>query len=82
MRSRILLFLGSVFLFAAGYFSGNHANVAHAAAPIHGSIPKKYGHLAAAIADEIGTGLIFEDDDGVVRFVAVTGRKEGELKRY
>jgi hypothetical protein len=51
-------------------------------APTHGSVPKAYGRLVAAIPDQIGTGLIFEDGDGVIRFVSMTGMKEGELARY
>jgi hypothetical protein len=79
----ILLIVGATSLFTIGYVAGNkNPVVVHAGAPIHGNVPKKYGRLAAAIADEIGTGLIFEDSDGVIRFVSVTGRKEGELKRY
>ena len=34
------------------------------------------------IADSIGTGLVFEDAGGVIRFVSVNGMKEGELARY
>jgi hypothetical protein len=45
-------------------------------------IPKSYGRLATAIPDSIGTGLVFEDTDGVIRFVSVNGMKEGELARY
>lgn len=47
-----------------------------------GEVPKSYGKLATAFADSIGTGLVFEDKDGVIRFVSVTGMKEGELARY
>ena len=52
------------------------------AAPTQGSVPKSYGRVAAAIADKIGTGLIFEDSGGVIRFVSMTGMMEGELARY
>lgn len=48
----------------------------------HGVVPKSYGHLVAAIADRIGTGLVFEDPEGVIRFVSITGMKEGQLNRY
>ena len=41
-----------------------------------------YGKLVAAIPDQIGTGLVFEGSDGVIRFVSVNGMKEGELARY
>jgi len=83
MRNKFLLVLGSTLLFVAGYWTGHrHSTVAYASAPIHGTIPKSYGRLAAAIADQIGTGLIFEDNEGVIRFVSVTGMKEGELARY
>jgi len=83
MRKRILLVIGSAFLFVAGYLAANRsATIAYAGPPIQGSVPKSYGRLVAAIPDQIGTGLVFEDDGGVVRFVAMTGMKEGELARY
>jgi hypothetical protein len=47
-----------------------------------GIVPKSYGRVVAAIADQIGTGLVFEDSEGVIRFVSVTGMKEGQLARY
>jgi hypothetical protein len=97
MRKTILLVLSAVLLVLAGYLFGNRsAMVAHAGAPIQytgapnqpvqapteGSVPKSYGRVAAAIADKIGTGLIFEDPQGVIRFVSMTGMMEGELARY
>lgn len=82
-RERILLALCGVLLFAAGYVAGNSfVPVAWADGPIRASVPKTYGRLVAAIADSIGTGLIFEDSDGVIRFVSVTGMREGRLARY
>jgi hypothetical protein len=51
-------------------------------APTQAAVPKSYGRLVAAIPDSIGTGLVFEDTDGVIRFVSITGMKEGELARY
>jgi hypothetical protein len=71
-----LLFLG----FGAGKF-GNWITPARAAVT-QGSVPESYGKLVAAIPDQIGTGLIFEASDGVIRFVSVNGMKEGELARY
>lgn len=92
MRQRMLLVLGSALLLIAGYLAGTrNATVAHAQeaaqsgyakAPTHGAVPKSYGKLVAAIADSIGTGLVFEDANGAIRFVSVTGMKEGELARY
>ena len=83
MRKRIVFILGTALLFVAGYLAGNRsATVAHAGAPTQGTVPKSYGRLVTAIADQIGTGLIFEDAQGVIRFVSVTGMKEGELVRY
>jgi hypothetical protein len=95
MRKRILLVLGGALLALACYLLGNrNATVAYAgpqyagapnqpvAAPTQGSVPKSYGRVAAAIADKIGTGLIFEDSQGVIRFVSMTGMMEGELARY
>jgi hypothetical protein len=97
MRKRILLILSGALLAFVGYLSGNrNAAVASAAAPVQyagtpthsidtpaqGKVPKSYGRLAAVIADNIGTGMVFEDAQGVIRFVSVNGMKEGELARY
>jgi hypothetical protein len=84
MRKRIVFVLGSALLLVAGYVAGNrNATVAaYAGPPIQGTVPKSYGRLVTAIADQIGTGLIFEGSDGVIRFVSITGMKEGELARY
>lgn len=83
MRKRILIVMAAALLLILGYGMGSRkTSVAHAAAPTEGSVPKSYGHLVAAISDQIGTGLVFEDETGVIRFVSVTGMKEGELARY
>jgi hypothetical protein len=83
MRKRILFVLGSALLFVAGYLAGNrNTAIAYAGTPTQGTVPKSYGRLVAAIPDSIGTGLVFEGSDGVVRFVSITGMKEGELARY
>jgi hypothetical protein len=83
MRKRIMLVIGTLLLFVAGYLTGNrNATFAYAAAATQGSVPKSYGRLVAAIPDQIGTGLVFEDSQGVIRFVSITGMKEGELARY
>jgi hypothetical protein len=88
MRKRILFVVGSVVLLIAGYIAGSHSSIFafsgqdYAREESHGVVPKSYGRLAAVIPDSIGTGLIFEDPDGVIRFVSVNGMKEGELARY
>jgi len=83
MRKRALFVLGIALLFVAGCFVGNRrATVAYAGPPTPGTVPKSYGRLVAAIPDQIGTGLVFEDAQGVIRFVSITGMKEGELARY
>jgi hypothetical protein len=83
MRKRILFVLGTAVLFVAGYLAGSkNSAVAYAGTPTQGAVPKSYGRLVTAIADQIGTGLIFEDNQGVIRFVSITGMKEGELARY
>jgi hypothetical protein len=93
MQKRLLLLLGGTLLALAGYLAGTkHATTAYAqyagtaiqsnGTPTQGSVPKSYGRIAAAISDQIGTGLIFEDKEGVIRFVGMTGMKEGELARY
>jgi hypothetical protein len=91
MRKRILFVVGSVVLLMAGYLAGTrNSRVSYAGpqtqdytkAETHGTVPKSYGKLVSVIADSIGTGLVFEGADGVIRFVSVTGMKEGELARY
>src|SRR5208283_2658826 len=70
-------------ILTAGSIAGTHQTTAGSAGPpTQGTVPKSYGRLAAAIPDSIGTGLVFEDPDGVIRFVSVNGMKEGELARY
>ncbi len=83
MRKRVLLVLGGSLLAITGYLAGNrNVNVAYAGYASQGTVPKSYGRVAAVIADQIGTGLVFEDSEGVIRFVSMTGMKEGELARY
>jgi hypothetical protein len=83
MRKSMLFVFASGLLLIAGYMAGSHRGaVAYAAAPAQNEVPKSYGKLVTAIADSIGTGLVFEDQEGVIRFVSVTGMKEGELARY
>lgn len=81
MRKWMLTVLGCVSLAISGYMAGNH-NAVFAAPARQGTVPKAYGRLVAAIPDSIGTGLVFEDAEGVIRFVSVDGLKEGELARY
>jgi hypothetical protein len=83
MRRRILTVLGSGLLVIAGYVAGTRSSsVVYAQAPAIAAVPKSYGKLVTAIPDSIGTGLVFEDAQGVIRFVSVNGMKEGELARY
>jgi hypothetical protein len=92
MQKGVWLVLGSALLLMTGFVAGSRkASVAYAAQTAQasqaaelteGSVPKSYGRLVAGIADQIGTGLVFEDAEGVVRFVSMTGMKEGELARY
>jgi hypothetical protein len=83
MRKRMLIVLGSALLLVSGFMAGTRtATVAQAGPPMGSGVPKSYGKLVTAFADSIGTGLVFEDKEGVIRFVSVTGMKEGELARY
>ena len=82
MRKRILFVLGGTLLLITGYMAGSRKATVAYAAPVQGTVPKSYGRLVAGIADQIGTGLVFEDAEGVIRFVSMTGMKEGELARY
>ena len=82
MRTRVLLVLGGVLLFMAGYFTGNSKpTLAYAQTPAHGGIPKSYGHLVAAVVNPEGTGLVFEDSEGVIRLVTLTGKIEAQFSR-
>jgi hypothetical protein len=70
-------------LVVAGYELGTRSIVrAQSGMEMQAAVPKSYGRIAAVIPDSIGTGLAFEDKDGIIRFVRVTGMKEGELARY
>jgi hypothetical protein len=80
---RIVFVVASILLLLGGYLAGSHnAILAYDGPATHAVVPKSYGRLATAIPDSIGTGLVFEDADGVIRFVSVNGMKEGELARY
>lgn len=82
MKTKIAIFAMGAVLLAGGYLAGSRkSNVVMAAAP-DGTVPKSYGRLVTAIADQIGTGLVFEDKEGTIRFVSITGIKEGQLSRY
>ena len=83
MLRNALCILGGSLLLIVGFVAGTHdATVVHASPAAPSTVPKSYGRLVTAIADSIGTGLVFEDKDGVIRFVSITGMKEGELARY
>jgi hypothetical protein len=83
MRRRILFVAGSaLLLMLMSAYLARARTSAQAYEVTHGTVPQSYGRLAAAIPDNIGTGLVFEDNDGTIRFVSVTGMKEGELARY
>jgi len=83
MKKNLLLILGSALLFMVGYLIGSiRSSVAYAQVPTHAGIPKSYGHLVAAVVNSEGTGLVFEDGEGVIRFVTITGKLEGELTRH
>jgi len=91
ISGRYVYVFAAVVLLLVGYISasyleipilGKRSAVVLAAEPTEGVVPKSYGRLVAAIADRIGTGLVFEDKDGVIRFVSITGMKEGQLARY
>jgi hypothetical protein len=85
MSKRTLTIFGTGFLcmLIAGLVTGaRRTTLAYAGPPTGTAVPKSYGRLAAVIPDSIGTGLVFEDTTGVIRFVSVNGMKEGELARY
>ena len=81
LASCIALLLGLIMI-TKSTARTQQASEAYPRTPTQGAVPKSYGRLAAVIPDSIGTGLIYEDAEGVIRFVSVTGMKEGELARY
>jgi hypothetical protein len=82
MRNRILLIVLGVFLFLGGYVVGNgHPNFVFAQSSKHGGIPKAYGHIVSAVVTPGGTSMVFEDSEGTIRFVTITGEVETELTR-
>src|SRR5580658_10841981 len=81
LASCIALLLGLITITRSSA-GAQQTNEAYTRKPTQGAVPKSYGRLAAVIPDSIGTGLVFEDAEGVIRFVSVTGMKEGELARY
>jgi len=81
LASCIALLLGLIMI-TKSTARTQQATETYARTPTHGAVPKSYGRLAAVIPDSIGTGLVFEDAEGVIRFVSVAGMKEGELARY
>jgi hypothetical protein len=84
MRRQILIAsVASLLLIVTGYELGTRSVVrANTGMDMQVAVPKSYGRIAGVIPDSIGTGLIFEDTEGTIRFVSVTGMKEGELERY
>ncbi len=83
MRRNLLLAMAGLSLAAGGFAArGQNSPTPYADTKTTGSIPGSYGRLVAAIPDQIGTDLVFEDAGGIIRFVSMTGRKEGELARY
>jgi hypothetical protein len=84
VKKTILLLLAAALIALVSFSIGNKIARAQETtySPTQGTVPKSYGRVAAAIADQIGTGLVFEDSDGIIRFVSMTGMKEGELPRY
>ena len=65
MKTRVLNICLAVLLIAAGYVWGNHS-VVHAQQHTPANVPKAWGHVVGGTAE---TSLLFEDSDGVIRFV-------------
>jgi hypothetical protein len=83
MGKRTLIIAAIGLLLITAYVSGTHSIIrADMVMDMKAAVPRSYGRIAAVIPDSIGTGLVFEDKEGAIRFVSVTGMKEGELARY
>jgi len=82
MKNTILRILGGTILFFAAYFAGSsHPHAALAQGASHAGIPKSYGHLVGAVVNPTGTALVFEDSQGAIRCVTITGKLEAEITR-
>jgi hypothetical protein len=87
MQKRTLIIAAIMLALVAGYMSGSRKTVranqgTHQGMEMSSAVPRSYGRIAAVLPDSIGTGLVFEDAEGTIRFVSVNGMKEGELARY
>lgn len=82
VKSKSRLVVAGVVLFIAGCFAGSSRSSMVYAQGSRGGIPKSYGHLVAAVANPQGTGLVFEDSEGTIRLVSITGKLESELTRH
>ena len=83
MQKRLLTIAAMSLLLLTGYVLGSRSVIwADTGMDMKAAVPRSYGRIAAVIPDSIGTGLVFEDTEGTIRFVSVTGMKEGELARY
>jgi hypothetical protein len=87
MQKRLLTIAAMGLLLLTGYMLGSRSVIwadtgANDGMDMKAAVPRSYGRIAAVIPDSIGTGLVFEDKEGTIRFVSVTGMKEGELARY
>jgi hypothetical protein len=82
-KQRLLTIAAMGLLLLTGYVLGTRSVIwADTGMDMKAAVPRSYGRIAAVIPDSIGTGLVFEDKEGTIRFVSVTGMKEGELARY
>jgi hypothetical protein len=88
MQKRTLIIAAILLSLVVGYMSGSRKIVRanqgtdNRGMGMSSAVPKSYGRIAAVVPDSIGTGLVFEDAEGTIRFVSVNGMKEGELARY
>jgi hypothetical protein len=83
MQKRALIVSAIGLALMIGYALGGRGVIwASPGMEMQSAVPRSYGRIAAIIPDSIGTGLAFEDKEGTIRFVSVTGMKEGELERY
>lgn len=81
MRNRFLLVVAATLLFVAGVLVGSKRNmIVLAQNPAH-SIPKSYGHVVSSLLTDNGAGLVFEDSQGVIRYVSLDGKLWVEIPR-
>jgi hypothetical protein len=76
-----LLFLGGLLL-VAGFLAGKlGTREVHAQGVVKYVVPKAWGHYAGSVSTPMGSMMVYEGSDGVVRFSDMKGNLQAEIDR-